>query len=109
MSDRGMKKWAPYSSLIEQSTCLEKMRYQKNKIEKPILSEDEIEHINQILTSYNGEDVEISYFFDGYIYTIVTKIKRIDIYNKKLIFKDGYLPFDAILNINYINSNNFDF
>ena len=31
MSDRGMKKWAPFSSLIEQSTCLEEMRYQKNK------------------------------------------------------------------------------
>ena len=37
MSDRGMKKWAPFSSLIEQSTCLEEMRYQKNKIEKPLI------------------------------------------------------------------------
>ena len=39
MSDRGMKKWAPYSSLNEQATCLEEMKYQRNKIAKPILTE----------------------------------------------------------------------
>ena len=29
MSDRGMKKWLPFSSLVEQSTYLDKMIYEK--------------------------------------------------------------------------------
>ena len=40
MSDRGMMKWAPYRSLVEQSEFLEQMRYQKNKKDRPTLTED---------------------------------------------------------------------
>ncbi len=109
MSDRGMKKWAPYSSLIEQSTCLEKMRYEKNKIEKPKISNEEAEIINSILSSYNKEDVIITYFYDGYIYKISTVIKRIDILNKTLILSTGKIPFSALVKIEYKNSNKFDF
>ena len=36
MSDRGMKKWAPFASLIEQSEFLEQMHYEKNKIAIPL-------------------------------------------------------------------------
>ena len=32
--DRGMMKYAPYQSLIEQSASLRKLRYNKNKKEK---------------------------------------------------------------------------
>ena len=45
MSDRGMKKFAPYASLIEQNDYLERMRYEKNKIEKPKLSSEKAEEI----------------------------------------------------------------
>lgn len=109
MSDRGMKKYAPYSSLIEQSSCLEKMRYKKNKIEKPTISNEEAEKINFILTNYNNEDVVITYFYDGYIYLIETKIKRIDKYNRMLILNNGKLPFSSIIKIEYKQSNKIDF
>ena len=103
MSDRGMKKWAPYSSLIEQATCLEEMRYQRNKIEKPILEEDQIEKINYALQSYRGGVVKIKFFYDGYIYYINKEIKRIDFDNKKLIFDTGKLNFSQILDIELID------
>jgi len=99
MSDRGMKKWAPFSSLIEQSTCLEQMRYEKNKIDKPLISNERAEKINQILINYAGQDVEIKYFYDGYLYSIVTKIKRIDKEFKKLILPNGSLSFKDIIDI----------
>ena len=68
MSDRGMKKWAPYSSLIEQATCLEEMKYQRNKIEKPILTQDQKDKIEYALQSYQkGQIVKIKFFNDGYI------------------------------------------
>ncbi|HBF68022.1 MAG TPA: YolD-like family protein [Firmicutes bacterium] len=109
MSGRGMKKWAPYSSLIEQSTCLEKMRYEKNKIEKPKISSEEAETINSILISYNKEEVIITYFYDGYIYKLSTFIKRIDVLNKMIILETGKIPFSALIKIEYKNSNKFDF
>lgn len=100
MSDRGMKKWAPYSSLIEQATCLEEMKYQRNKIERPILTEDRKEKINYTLQSYQkGQIVKIEFFNDGYLYFINTTIKRIDLENKKLILEHGKLDFINIIDI----------
>lgn len=100
MSDRGMKKWAPFSSLIEQSTCLEQMRYEKNKISKPLISNERAEKINNVLVRYQGQEVEIKYFYDGYIYLIVTTIKRIDKENRKLILENGPLYFRDIIDLN---------
>ena len=100
MSDRGMKKWAPYSSLNEQATCLEEMKYQRNKIAKPILTEDQKEKINFVLQSYQkGQIVRIKFFNDGYLYFISTTIKRIDLENKKLILEQGKLDFTNIVDI----------
>lgn len=102
-----MKKWAPFASLIEQSTYLEKMHYEKNKGEKPHMSSERAEQINKILTNYHGEEVIISYFYDGYVYSINKKIKRIDKNNKKLYFNDGFIPFSEIVNIEIKDNNNF--
>ena len=104
MSDRGMKKWAPYSSLIEQATCLEEMKYQRNKIAKPILTEDQIEKINYVLQSYKkGETVKIKFYSDGYLYEIETTIKRFDLENRVLILENGKLKFENIIDIDKQN------
>ena len=95
-----MKKWAPYSSLIEQATCLEEMKYQRNKIERPILTEDRKEKINYVLQSYEkGQIVKIEFFNDGYLYFINTTIKRIDLENRKLILEHGKLDFLNLIDI----------
>ena len=100
MSDRGMKKWAPYSSLIEQATCLEEMKYERNKIAKPILSDDQKEKINFVLQSYRKDQiVRIKFFNDGYLYFISTTIRRIDLENKKLVLENGKLDFTNIIDI----------
>ena len=85
MSDRGMKKWAPYKSLIEQDVYLNKMKKEKEKISKPIISSEEAENINEILTNYHGEELEVSYFRNNEILTEKIIIKTIDVINKKLI------------------------
>ena len=100
MSDRGMKKWAPYSSLIDQATCLEEMKYQRNKVARPILAEDQKEKINYVLQSYQkGQLVRIKFFNDGYLYYINTTIKKIDLENRKLILEHGKLEFINIIDI----------
>ena len=80
MSDRGMKKFAPFASLIEQDSFLEHMRYEKGKREKPKISNEKAEEINEILTNYQGESLLFFYYFDGYIYKVESKILKIDIY-----------------------------
>ena len=100
MSDRGMKKWAPFSSLIEQATCLEEMKYQRNKISKPVLTEDQKEKINYVLQSYKkGQIIKIKFFHDGYLYEINTTIKRIDIENRLLVLENGKLDFSNLIDI----------
>ena len=100
MSDRGMKKWAPFSSLIEQATCLEEMKYQRNKIEKPKLTEDQIEKINYMLQTYKkGQNVRIKFFSDGYLYETDVVIKRIDLENQCLVLDKGKLKLKDILDI----------
>lgn len=85
MSDRGMKKWAPYKSLNEQASSLQKAREAKVSIEKPSISDDEAEQINNILVNYQGQELLVKYFRDGKIYEDVIIIKRIDTYEKKLV------------------------
>ena len=80
-----MKKWAPYKSLIEQDVYLNKMKKEKEKISKPIISSEEAENINEILTNYHGEELEVSYFRNSEILTEKIIIKTIDVVNKKLI------------------------
>ena len=100
MSDRGMKKWAPFSSLIEQATCLEEMKYQRNRISKPVLTDDQIEKINYVLQSYRkGQFVKIKFFHDGYLYEITTTIKKIDLENRILVLENGKLNFSILIDI----------
>lgn len=99
MSDRGMKKWAPYASLIEQSTILNEMFYNKNKKEKPSISNERATKINKILTNYYGKTLKIKYYYDGYVYEISTSIKRVDSINHKLILEDGEIPFSEVIDL----------
>ena len=100
MSGRGMKKWAPYSSLIEQATCLEEMKYQRNKISKPILTDDQKEKINYALQSYKkGQLIKIKFFNDGYLYVVNTSIKRVDLENQQLVCENGKLKLSDIVDI----------
>ena len=75
--DRGMKKWAPYKSLDSQADFLMKMAYEKGKKPKPQLMEDEMQRIDDILASYHGQNIEVSYYDDGYIHKLKGTISKI--------------------------------
>ena len=88
MSERGMKKWAPYKSLIEQEKYLKKASNDNQKQVRPTLSSDEAELINEILVNYHGEELIISYWRNEKINTVSTTLKKIDEINKKIILPD---------------------
>ena len=98
--NRGMKKWAPYKSLNEQIDFINKMRYEKNKIERPLISNEEAENINNILTNYQNETVWVKYYDDGYLYEVSLPIFKIDIINKRIYFdKYSFLDFVNIIDM----------
>ena len=85
MSDRGIKKWAPYKSLPEQDFTLKRHKEKEQIIEKPTISTEFAEEINNILVNYAGENLKIKYFKNGKIIEVVSKIKQIDPVEKKLV------------------------
>ena len=89
MSDRGIKKWAPYKSLVEHTDTLDRARHNRDKVEKPIISSEEAEDINNILVNYHGEELTIEYYRNERIIKEDIIIKRIDTYEKKLVLLTG--------------------
>lgn len=88
MSERGMKKWAPYKSLIEQEKYLKKASQKNEKQERPQISSDEAENINEILVNYHGEELEITYWRNDKINTVSSILVKIDPENKKIVLPE---------------------
>src|SRR6478752_5985129 len=89
-NDRGMRKWRPFASMPEQYIGLNKVLEGLNKVEKPILSEDHQEQINEILMRTCGTDskVLLTYFKKGELITETCSIDSINVHTKALYFID---------------------
>ena len=88
MSERGIKKWAPYKSLNEQDDYLNKLHKNINKETRPKISSDEADEINEILVNYHGEELIISYWRNEKTNTISTILNKIDPINKKIVLPE---------------------
>lgn len=97
--DRGMMKYMPYQSLVEQATYLAKMRYQRNKTPKPLVASDQAEEINEILVHYQGEDVQATYWEDGYLHAFRGVIRRIDAFGRFLLFGEKRVAFTNLIRL----------
>ena len=84
MSGRGIKAWAPYKSLKEQWSTLDDVHEQEQKVEKPTISSEEAEEINDLLVNYHGQEIVIEYFRNGKILKEESTIKKIDTFEKKI-------------------------
>ena len=93
MSDRGMKKWAPYKTLQEQWSTLDDMHKNEELVEKPKLSNERAEEINEILVNYHGQELEIYYYKKGRILKEKSTIKSIDALNKRLILDNKIIIY----------------
>ena len=100
--DRGMVKWAPYKSLPEQEDYLEKMEEEKNKVDKPLLSDDELIELDTKLSTYNrGYPISIEYYDYGFIKTVDDYLDYIDTINKRIVLKNRMsIPVSNVLSLN---------
>ena len=100
MSERGMKKWAPYKSLIEQEKYLKKAHQDNEKVVRPQISSDEAEIINNILVNYRGEELLITYWRSEKINTVSTILVKIDPENKKIVLPNRRtIYFHELINL----------
>lgn len=88
MSDRGMKKWAPYKSLVEQGYSLNELSKNNKKVDKPKISLEMAEEINEVLCEYHGQEVVVGYYRRGEILEVITTLKKIDTIEKRLVLPD---------------------
>lgn len=89
MSDRGMKKWAPYKTLNEQWSTLEELHKNEERVERPTISNEVAEEINDKLVNYNGEELELYYYKNGRILKEKSTIKKIDAMERKIYLTNG--------------------
>ncbi len=89
MSDRGIKKWNAYKSLPEHDPAIRGTMGERYKVEKPTISSEEAEIINEILVNYHGETVEIEFYRDRELQSVTDTIKKIDTFSRKLILNKG--------------------
>lgn len=102
MSQRGMKKWAPFKSLNEQENVLNDI-IKKHHTEIDIsLSDEQIENINYILVNYNNELISLTFYKDGFN-VIKGTISKININDKYLIINKKRIPFSLIRDIKKID------
>ena len=93
MSDRGMKKWAPYKTLEDQWTTLDRLHASEEKVEKPKISNEVAEEINDKLVNYQEQEYEFFYYKNGRILKEKSTIKKIDAFNRKLILDNNIIIY----------------
>ena len=89
MSDRGMKKWAPYKSLNEQWDTLDALHEKEERVERPTISNEVAEEINEKLVNYNGQEYEFYYYKNGKILKEKSTIQKIDAMERKIYLVSG--------------------
>ena len=95
MNNRGMIKWQPFNAVIPGKYMVNSVLKEKNKIKRPILSEDQLREIEEkIFTAYkNDEVVKIKLYKSGKFYMKKGIIKNIDKLSHKITLNDGYCMF----------------
>ncbi|MGE0974993.1 YolD-like family protein [Staphylococcus cohnii] len=86
---RGMVKWAPFATLPEQFEAVQQHIIDQNKIDRPILSDDQLNELNIQLHQalHANTPVSIEYYKNGWLEYITLEIKNIDMLH---MYLEGY-------------------
>ena len=101
MSGRGMKKWAPYASLIEQKGTVMQMKKNRQAIPKPILSQEQANELNEALLNIKQGPITLSYYRAGQTITITGGTTRINYDEKYLILNEHTIKFHEIVKLKH--------
>lgn len=98
--DRGMKKWQPFASLIEYNDYYDEMLVKRQKKEKPELSSDQKEEINEVLENARpGTVLSVRYYIDGFVRQKDGELLKVDVTTHSLILDNLVVPFANLLGL----------
>lgn len=102
---RGKIKWQAFATLPQQFEILEQIIKDQNKIEKPLLTHDSLDNLDQIfqIKIQNDELCTISYWEDGSISNYTGKILKIDTINGYFTLYDSTNTKHTFFNTNVYN------
>ncbi|MGM7691816.1 YolD-like family protein [Staphylococcus saprophyticus] len=99
---RGIVKWNAFKTLPEQYEQLEQYIQDQNKIDRPSLSDDQLNDLNDklIFKMYNDPKIELRYFENGYIKTKEGCIHKVDVHTQILhLYEESGLSKVNLLDI----------
>ena len=101
MQDRGYIKWAPFNSLFNDKLLAKEVENKKEKVEKPILSEDQIEYLNEKIFEVYTNHLKINLFIykNQKIIKLIGFINNINTNKQCITFNNTYIYFNQILKI----------
>lgn len=108
MQDRSYIKWAPFNSVINDKILINELIKQKRKIQKPILSQDQIDYLNdKIFEAYtNHIKVNLFIFKDENVIKLTGFVNNINVNKKYITFNNNHIFFNQILKIsNFFEEN----
>lgn len=106
---RGIIKWQPFKTIPEQYQKLDEFVENQNKVEMPVLSEDQLNILNNKISYVRHKNIicNINYWDNGYIKSIEGLIKTINILNNYIVItnssdnSDIKVPLTHIVNIDF--------
>lgn len=77
---RGMMKWAPFATMPQQFSNIAQMIENQNKVDKPVLSDDQLTELDMMLTLYMSQpsSCTIKLYEDGYIKEYECIVESVD-------------------------------
>ena len=100
---RGMIKWRPFNSLLNNKDIKE-IEKNRLKITKPIIMEDRIIEINEILTNAlnNNLNIKIKHYSIKSLKITTGKIEKINIIEKYILINKTRIYFKNIILVDYL-------
>lgn len=100
MHDRKMIKWAPFNSVINGNYLLNTIEYEKDKITKPLLSDEQISNMEKKIfeAMINNIPLEFTIYKGGHTKIINDNVIKIDSPTKRvLLARNKWLYFCEIM------------
>lgn len=101
---RGMIKWKPFNSLLNNRDINEIIMI-RNKVEKPIIMEDRISEIDNLLkvAIKENKEIKVKYFDKGELKYINGNIRNINTIEKYILINSIRIYFKNLIKVDIIN------
>lgn len=101
---RGMIKWKPFNTLLNNRDINEVIMI-RNKVEKPIIMEDRISEIDNLLkvAIKENKEIKVKYFDKGDLKYINGNIRNINTIEKYILINSIRIYFKNLIKVDIIN------